>query len=318
MAKIVVRLEVDPRPCDTCPSPNPMKLTVVAPPQFNFTRGEILLTKESDVVSCKRGATKVYGRNTAECEVRRPGLMTRALIELAMESLGRKWAIQKEASESAQNFHRLSSCPVSCCLLVCEWYDTRHSSGERIIVPNRCVMGARSGREQGGENPPQKFFVGSGGWIRLDARCSQESPKRTPSPNNWLVLAQDPRLLGPTLLAWGEVASGFSVAQMAQTTVIYSGVPGSFTELTFGFSSSVTIEAGGQILIEIPESFEVNCESSNLKALSFEVATCETAENARIRLTFSSTLTAGNHAVSSAGGGLIEIGLKKQTQYNHA
>ena len=40
--------------------------------------------------------------------------------------------------------------------------------GERINVP--CGMGrARSGREQGGEQA-EKFFVGSGGWIRLDAR----------------------------------------------------------------------------------------------------------------------------------------------------
>ena len=40
-------------------------------------------------------------------------------------------------------------------------------------MPNGCGMGARSGRpvrrgEQGG-----KFFVDSGGWIRLDARCPQ-------------------------------------------------------------------------------------------------------------------------------------------------
>ena len=34
--------------------------------------------------------------------------------------------------------------------------------GERINVPNRCVMGARSGREQGGEQGG-KFFVDSGG-----------------------------------------------------------------------------------------------------------------------------------------------------------
>ena len=37
-------------------------------------------------------------------------------------TLGGKWAIQKRAAESTQNFRRpgFSPCPISCCLLVCE------------------------------------------------------------------------------------------------------------------------------------------------------------------------------------------------------
>ena len=52
-----------------------------------------------------------------------------------------------------------------------------YSSGERIGMPNRCGMGARSGRRQVYEQA-EKFFLGSGGLIRLDARYVPRSIER--------------------------------------------------------------------------------------------------------------------------------------------
>ena len=49
-----------------------------------------------------------------------------------------------------------------------------YSSGERINVPNRCGMGALRVVDVRGEQA-EKFFLGSGGLIRLDARCPQVS-----------------------------------------------------------------------------------------------------------------------------------------------
>ena len=48
-----------------------------------------------------------------------------------------------------------------------------YSSGERINVPNRCGMGALRVVDVRGEQA-EKFFLGSGGLIRLDARCPQD------------------------------------------------------------------------------------------------------------------------------------------------
>lgn len=104
------------------------------------------------------------------------------------------------------------------------------------------------------------------------------APALTPVETSWFLEGLD---ISGTQIAWGEDAVGFPVVQMPQTTVknfansgffeinisnmvipcdisknkvIYTGIPGASSELTFGFRTKETIENGGKLVeITVPE-----------------------------------------------------------------
>ena len=132
------------------------KFVVRNPP---YAMSVVLKRKVSVYLCCDKKA--MAARASPRAQHKNGG---RPICTVASIVLGRKWAIQKGASESAQNFRRWGVFVLALLVVVC-WY-VRGGFIHKIVV---YWARARSGREQGGEQA-EKFCVGSGGSIRLDAR----------------------------------------------------------------------------------------------------------------------------------------------------
>ncbi|CAD7940504.1 unnamed protein product [Amoebophrya sp. A25] len=206
LAKLVTRIRIDPG------ASTPNRLKIVAPPRFNFTAGNSLLTSSLDVLDCRRFSPAMAGRNVALCTCRQDGLQSEVSIDL-------------------------------------------------LMVP----------------------------------------PRKTPDPTAWFVIGED--FQTGAIQSWGEDSVGYPIQQMAEATVLYAAVPGVESEITFGFFSSVTLEGGGEILILVPQAFEVECDEGKLKPISLLVdprnpPVCDTSGNSQVRLKLSATLPAARYAFS--------------------
>jgi hypothetical protein len=66
----------------------------------------------------------------------------------------------------------------------------------------------------------------------VTVKMKLNTPESTPKTTAWFLEAKD---AFDTQIGWGEDESGFKIVQMPESTVLYTGVPGTLSELTLGF-----------------------------------------------------------------------------------
>ncbi|CAD7968709.1 unnamed protein product [Amoebophrya sp. A120] len=171
------------------------------------------------------------------------------------------------------------------------------TEGNSLLTSSLDVLECRQGPPMASRNTALCTCRPDGLQSEVSIDLLMVPPRKTPVPTAWFVIGEDS--VSNAIVAWGEDPIGYPIQQMAETTVLYTAVPGVESEITIGFKSSITLEGGGTILVLVPEAFEVNCEDGNLKPISLiGDVKCEQGGNNQVRLKLSSTLPAAQYAFS--------------------
>mmetsp|Transcript_26705 Transcript_26705/g.67308 ORF Transcript_26705/g.67308 Transcript_26705/m.67308 type:complete len:1001 (-) Transcript_26705:744-3746(-) len=171
------------------------------------------------------------------------------------------------------------------------------TAGNSLLTSSLDVLECHQGPPMAGRNTAICKCRPDGLQSEVSIDLLMVPPRKTPVPTAWFVIGEDEQ--SGSVVAWGEDPIGYPIQQMAETTVLYSAVPGVESEITFGFKSSITLEGGGEILVLVPEAFEVDCEGPALKQIAIPgTVQCDPGGNNQVRLKLSATLPAAQYSFS--------------------
>merc|ERR1740139_1626440 len=89
-----------------------------------------------------------------------------------------------------------------------------------------------------------------------NVRIKIKTPAKAPLAKEWFIEGRDE--FTDKQYGWGE-AEGIDIEQLAETTLVYPGIPGIQSRMVWRFKSQVLIGANGWLHVTLPEGFQPEC-----------------------------------------------------------
>merc|ERR1712190_92633 len=97
-------------------------------------------------------------------------------------------------------------------------------------------------------------------------------------------------------LGWGE-AEGINIEQMADTNVIYPGIPGVEAWMVWRFRSQVLVDAGASLRIALPEGLFPDCSDGHFVPISLpDTGGCQVLDPQNLIIYLNSTIVPAEYA----------------------
>jgi hypothetical protein len=141
-------------------------------------------------------------------------------------------------------------------------------------------------------------------------RIKVKTPDGTPAEKGWLV--EGIFTVSDTQVGWGEHRDGIRVYQMRDTSVVYAGATGIFSEFAVRFYNVLLLEAGGMLEVRHPTMFTFFCETLRQVSLPGEVA-CMTYRDT-FRLAFNHSVAPGDYSFSIEAD--IPVDIPDETEFS--
>jgi len=141
-------------------------------------------------------------------------------------------------------------------------------------------------------------------------RIKVKTPDGTPSNREWLV--EGIFTVSDTQVGWGSDSEGIRIFQMRDTSVLYAGATGIFSEFGVEFYNVLQLDAGGMVEVRHPTTFTYFCDSFYQVSLPGEVA-CETYQES-FRLAFNHSVAPGDYSFSILA--KIPVDIPDETEFS--